>query len=113
MLIVKYLHTKNMHAGQRQLQYILGLKYWIQSAQYIIKQCVYKCTSCMRQRGKHFQKHMVNLPQHRLDLRLPFINKGIDFAGPIQIQSWRDRGSRILQMLDNNLCLLNYQDYSY
>lgn len=93
-LIVRYYHLQFLHAGSRQLQYLLGIKYWIPSVVHIIKQCVYKCVICMRHRNKPFEQQMGNLPKYRLESVTAFQNAGVDFAGPVLMRSWKGRGSK-------------------
>ncbi|XP_036346466.1 uncharacterized protein LOC118755749 [Rhagoletis pomonella] len=94
-LIVRDYHIRYLHAGHRQLHYLLALKYWIPGVTYVIKQCIFKCTVCMRHRGISYQQQMGDIPKYRLDPGSPFLNTGIDFAGPIQVRSWKGRGSKL------------------
>ena len=40
-LIFQHYHTKHLHAGNRQLQYLLGLKYWIPGVSQVIRRTIY------------------------------------------------------------------------
>ncbi|XP_065355419.1 uncharacterized protein LOC135949893 [Calliphora vicina] len=93
-LIVRHFHTKHLHAGKRQLQYSLGLKYWIPEVFQVIKRTIYQCTTCLRFRQRPFQQRMGDLPSCRLQPGSTFLYVGIDFAGPMFIRSWKGRGSR-------------------
>lgn len=94
LLIVRYYHIKYLHAGTRQMHYLLSLKYWIPNVTYLIKRVYYSCTICMRFRQLPYQQRMGDLPNHRVQPGSTFINVGIDFAGPILIRSWKGRGSK-------------------
>ncbi|XP_065354790.1 uncharacterized protein LOC135949223 [Calliphora vicina] len=93
-LIVEHYHNNYLHAGTRQMQYLLGLKYWIPNITYLLKRTVYKCTTCMRFRQKPYQQRMGELPSYRVQPGSTFLHVGIDFAGPILIRSWKGRGSQ-------------------
>ncbi|XP_017468483.1 PREDICTED: uncharacterized protein LOC108360631 [Rhagoletis zephyria] len=94
-LIINDYHVRNLHAGNRQLLYLLGIRYWIPRGTIAIKRCIYKCTVCMRQRGIPHQQQMGTIPRPRLNPGSAFLNTGVDFAGPIQIRSLKGRGSRL------------------
>lgn len=94
-LLVDYYHSKYLHAGHRQTLYLIGLKYWIPHVTCVVKRFVYKCITCMRFRSISYQQQMANLPQNRIQPSAAFINTGVDFAGPIQVRSWKGRGSRL------------------
>lgn len=93
-LIVRDYHQRYLHAGTRQLQYLLGLKYWIPEVTTIIKRVVHQCTTCMRFRQKSYQQRMGDLPSYRLQPGSTFLHVGIDFAGPMLVRSWKGRGSK-------------------
>ncbi|XP_065360529.1 uncharacterized protein LOC135954335 [Calliphora vicina] len=82
-LIVRHYHLHHLHAGTRQLQYLLSLKYWIPDVIYFIKGTVYKCTTCMRFRQIY-----------RVQPCPTFERVGVDFAGPTLVKSWKGRGSK-------------------
>ncbi|XP_055910470.1 uncharacterized protein LOC129944834 [Eupeodes corollae] len=93
-LIVSDCHISNMHAGIRQMTYLLHLNYFILGVHHVIKRCVYKCPTCVRQRGIPYQQKMGNLPQQRLEPGVTFGNTGVDYAGPFTARSWRGRGAK-------------------
>ena len=43
LLIVRYYHKNHFLSGVKQLQYLLGLQYWITNVIYFIKRTIYKC----------------------------------------------------------------------
>ncbi|XP_036329713.1 uncharacterized protein LOC118741847 [Rhagoletis pomonella] len=100
-LIVRGYHIRYLHAGHRQLHYLLALKYWIPGVTYVIKQCIFKCTVCMRHRGISYQQQMGDIPKYRLDPGSPFLNTGIDFAGPIQRLSLHHYEDSLRRFSDN------------
>ncbi|XP_037812325.1 uncharacterized protein LOC119604046 [Lucilia sericata] len=93
-LIVRHYHLHHLHAGTRQLQYLLSLKYWIPDVIHLIKRTVYKCTTCMRFRQIPYQQRMGDLPSYRVQPCPTFERVGVDFAGPTLVKSWKGRGSK-------------------
>ena len=79
-LIVQHYHTKYLHAGNRQLHYLLGSKYWIPGVSQVIKRTIYQCTTCMRFRQSSFQQRMGDLPSCRLQPSSTFLYIGIDIT---------------------------------
>jgi len=53
-----------------------------------------KCIQCTRFRRKRAQQLMGQLPKERVTPSRPFLNSGIDYAGPFSLKTWRGRNAR-------------------
>ncbi|XP_055918591.1 uncharacterized protein LOC129950692 [Eupeodes corollae] len=93
-LIVLDCHMRNLHAGIRQMTYLLSLEHFIVDVHHAVKRCIYKCPDCMRQRAIPFKQQMGDLPRQRLEPGLAFNNTGVDYAGPFIVSSWKGRGAK-------------------
>ncbi|XP_055837216.1 uncharacterized protein LOC129905699 [Episyrphus balteatus] len=93
-LIVLDCHMRNLHAGIRQMTYLLSLEHFIVDVHHAVKRCIYKCPNCMRQRAIPFKQQMGDLPRQRLEPGLAFNNAGVDYAGPFIVSSWKGRGAK-------------------
>ena len=61
--------------------------------QHVIRQCV----TCFIVKSRGFEYLMGNLPEHRLQSNLPFLNVGVDYCGPFFIKEKRHRNRNKLR----------------
>ncbi|XP_028171679.1 uncharacterized protein LOC114360986 isoform X2 [Ostrinia furnacalis] len=96
-LIMEKQHLISLHAGPLLLLSQIRQKYWPLGGRNLAKQVVNSCVRCVRQKAKTTQPIMGNLPKDRLHLEYPFLNTGVDYAGPVMILNRKGRGSRLIK----------------
>ena len=89
-LIIRCHHNRSHHSGIRDtLNSVRGM-YWIIRGREAVKKVIRKCIVCLRAEGKPYPTpHMPDLPEERVNDGPPFINTGVDFAGPLYV--WKER----------------------
>ncbi|KAJ8722107.1 hypothetical protein PYW08_004509 [Mythimna loreyi] len=93
-LIIADAHHKTLHGGVQLMLYYLRSKYWIIKAKSMAKKYVHKCIICARLSATSRAQIMGDLPEERVTPTRPFLNSGVDFAGPFQILLSKGRGNR-------------------
>ena len=76
------------------MQLILGSirqTYWIVGGRAPVRSYILKCVLCARHRGIRVQQLIGQFPLARLTPALAFLNSGVDYAGPISLESWKGR----------------------
>jgi len=92
-ILIDYYHKKYLHTGPYLLFSLLRHKYWILSARNLIRQRIRSCNYCFKFKPKPNFPIMANLPAPRVNPQLkPFIDTGVDYAGPFTITLTRRRG---------------------
>ena len=89
-LIIRCHHYRSHHSGIRDtLNSVRGM-YWIIRGREAVKKVIRKCIVCLRAEGKPCPTpHMPDLPEERVNDGPPFMNTGVDFAGPLYV--WKER----------------------
>lgn len=85
-IIVRHLHEKHFHVGQRGLLSIVRERYWPINAKQLIKKIVTKCYVCFRHNPPPVNQFMGNLPDYRITPSPVFSNTGVDYAGPVYLK---------------------------
>lgn len=93
-LIIADAHRKTLHGGIQLMLCYLRSKYWILKAKSIIRKHVHKCLICARLSATTRAQIMGDLPDERVTPSRPFLNSGVDFAGPFQILLSKGRGNK-------------------
>ncbi|XP_055859349.1 uncharacterized protein LOC129921511 [Episyrphus balteatus] len=96
-LVVRDAHKNTFHGGMQQMISFIRQKYWIGQIRPSVKHQLHRCISCYRQKAAEMQQLMGNLPSARVRMSRPFSHTGVDYAGPIEIKSWKARGAKILK----------------
>ncbi|XP_055840517.1 uncharacterized protein LOC129908191 [Episyrphus balteatus] len=96
-LVVREAHKNTLHGGIQQMISYIRQRYWIGQIRRSVKYQLFRCTSCFRQKAFEMQQLMGNLPAARVRMAKPFSHTGVDYAGPIDIKSWKARGAKILK----------------
>ncbi|XP_037969350.2 uncharacterized protein LOC119692531 isoform X2 [Plutella xylostella] len=94
-LIFEFHHITLLHAGPLLMLSCIRQNYWPLSGRYLAKRIVRTCVRCFRVKPKTIQPVMGNLPSHRTKLEFPFLNTGVDCAGPVLIADRSGRGARL------------------
>ncbi|KAL6442302.1 hypothetical protein ACFW04_002511 [Cataglyphis niger] len=83
-----------MHGG---IQLTLGSvrqRYWIPRGRQLVKAIIQRCVIYARWRAATQQQIMGDLPRFRVTPERPFLQTGVDYAGPIQLRTTKGRGHR-------------------
>lgn len=91
-LVIDEAHKKTLHGGPTLMLSHLRTKYWIPSARTKVKGYVHKCVKCKRYSASIQTPLMGQLPTSRVTPARPFLNSGVDFAGPISMRTSKGRG---------------------
>ncbi|XP_075213757.1 uncharacterized protein LOC142319964 [Lycorma delicatula] len=86
MFIIKAEHLRLLHAAPQLLLASLRLKFWIPRARKVIRSVIHNCVTCFRFKASSANQLMGQLPKHRVEISRPFLNSGVDYAGPFQIK---------------------------
>ncbi|XP_036140647.1 uncharacterized protein LOC118644911 [Monomorium pharaonis] len=93
-LIISDAHLRTMHGGTQLTLSFIRNDYWIIGGRAPIRSFILKCVRCARFRQKRAQQIMGQLPIERLTPSRPFLNSGVDYAGPFILKNWKGRNSR-------------------
>jgi len=93
-LIISDAHMKMLHGGTQLTLSLIRNEYWIIGGRAPIRSFILKCIRCARYRQKRAHQIMGQLPPERVTPSRPFLNSGIDYAGPIILKSWKGRNSK-------------------
>lgn len=91
-LLIDYTHCNNLHTGPHLLLSILRQKYWILSARNLVRKRIKMCNFCFKFRPKALTPIMSDLPAYRVSEVKPFVETGVDYAGPFYITISKHRG---------------------
>lgn len=93
-LIIKMAHQHTLHGGPKLTEAVLRQRYWIPNGYNVIKSILHECTTCRRYGQRTMTQQMASLPLDRVDSLQAFETCGIDYAGPIQVRTWKGRGHK-------------------
>ncbi|CAG9136375.1 unnamed protein product [Plutella xylostella] len=94
-IIFEAMHKALFHAGPQILLANIRLSYWPLNGKNLSKKIVRQCVRCVRFKSQPIQIKMGNLPTDRTHLEFPFLNVGVDYAGPVLIADRKGRGCRL------------------
>uniref|UniRef100_A0A914P715 Integrase zinc-binding domain-containing protein n=1 Tax=Panagrolaimus davidi TaxID=227884 RepID=A0A914P715_9BILA len=85
-LLIKNIHDKFGHAGITTVVAELRQRFYLPKAIQVVRKVIRNCNQCKREKAKPFSlPPMPVLPVERTLECLPFINSGVDYAGPFNI----------------------------
>ncbi|XP_043474379.1 uncharacterized protein LOC122506330 [Leptopilina heterotoma] len=93
-LIIQEAHSRTLHGGTQLTLSHIRKRFWIIGGRQSVKSYILKCVKCARERGLRAQQLMGQLPLSRIKPSRPFLNTGVDYAGPISIKAWKGRGAK-------------------
>lgn len=93
-LIIADAHQRTFHGGTQATLSFIRNDYWIVGGRAPVRSFILKCVRCARFRQKRAQQIIGQLPPERVIPSRPFLNSGIDYAGPLHIKNWKGRNSR-------------------
>ena len=90
-LVVQDYHERVFHSGVRETLNALRNKYWIFRGREVVKSCIKPCIICKKLEGLPFSTvQRLDLPAYRVEEGPPFLNVGLDFAGPLYVSHSKD-----------------------
>lgn len=96
LLFDKY-HKTLFHAGPQLLLATIRHNYWPLGGRLLAKKTVHSCIKCCRLKAETVQPIMGHLPTQRVQLEFPFLETGVDYAGPMLIADRKGRGCRLIK----------------
>nr|XP_012232072.1 PREDICTED: uncharacterized protein LOC105677797 [Linepithema humile] len=93
-LLVASCHLRSLHGGVQLTMGLFRLRFWVPRGRAVVKQALHRCITCTRWRAATPQPPMGNLPQGRVTPARPFLRTGLDYAGPILVQTSKGRGHK-------------------
>lgn len=94
-LIIRDAHYRNLHAGTQAILADVRNNYWPISGKDAIRRVLRKCIICYRVKPTIATQLMGNLPIHRVTQARPFLNTGVDYAGPFNIKISRNKTGKV------------------
>jgi len=92
-IILRERHERLLHCPPEQLLHDVRQRFWPISGRREVRKIVKKCIKCYQFHPIPAEVKMGNLPSERVrGSDHPFVNIGIDYAGPIQVRESRRRG---------------------
>ncbi|XP_046417532.1 uncharacterized protein LOC124178336 [Neodiprion fabricii] len=93
-LVIDQAHRKTLHGGTQVTLVTLRSQYWVVGGRVPVRSFIRRCITCIRNRAMLGYQLMGQLPPSRFSQVCPFINSGVDYAGPIFLRTFRGRGAR-------------------
>ncbi|XP_055918573.1 uncharacterized protein LOC129950673 [Eupeodes corollae] len=93
-LVMRDAHNKTLHGGNQQTAAFIRMTYWITRLKQHVKKHIHNCPICFRYKKRSLQQLMGSLPAPRVRISRPFTHTGVDYAGPIEIKTWKGRGAK-------------------
>ncbi|XP_029166208.1 uncharacterized protein LOC114937014 [Nylanderia fulva] len=93
-LCVIVCHRRTLHGKVQLTLRLLRQQFWIPRGRMVVKQRIRKCITCTRWQAAFPQPLMGNLPTSRVTPGRPFLDTGVDYAGPVPMRTSPGRGQR-------------------
>ncbi|XP_075977746.1 uncharacterized protein LOC142977620 [Anticarsia gemmatalis] len=93
-LIVADAHEMTFHGGQQLMLNFIRTRYWITRVKGMVRAHIRSCIPCIRYAATTKHQLMGELPVSRVTPSKPFLNSGVDYAGPINMRVSKGRGQR-------------------
>lgn len=85
-LLLTHAHKANLHGGVQLMSQFLRKRYWIPKLRQEARKFVNTCVRCVREAQNTAQQIIAELPEVRLKPAEPFVNVGVDMAGPYNMR---------------------------
>ncbi|KMQ88303.1 gag-pol polyprotein precursor [Lasius niger] len=93
-LLIRHHHHSTLHGGTQLTLSLLRRHFWILGGRVPVRAFIQRCMTCARHRASTSNQRMGQLPPSRVTPCRPFLNAGIDYAGPITLKTFRGRGAK-------------------
>ena len=90
-IIFKHYHKSEKHCGPTALLAHLSTLMYVPSARRLARSVCASCVLCRRRTPTPLTQLMGDLPAHRVNPALCFVNTGLDYAGPITLKRGNPR----------------------
>ena len=91
IIIFEHYHRAEGHCGPTALLALLSTRVYVLSARRLARSVCAQCITCRRLSPTPLTQMMGDLPAHRVNPALCFVNTGLDYAGPIQLKRGNPR----------------------
>lgn len=81
-MLLEYAHRKTKHGGVQVTSHFIRQCYWIPKLRSELRQHIHKCVVCARLNAIYAEQLMAELLEERISQGKPFIQTGVDYAGP-------------------------------
>jgi hypothetical protein len=88
-------HLRLLHADPQLLSASLRQQYWIPRMKHVIHPILHHCLPCFKLKAAASQQLMGQLSLAKVTVANPFLNAGIDYVGPFEINSGNTRSKTI------------------
>jgi hypothetical protein len=85
---------RTLHGGTSQTIAFLRRKYWIVDCKNLVRAHIHQFMVCFHFKAKVSEQIMGILPKERIQPCHPFIHVGVDYAGPYNIRTTKERGHK-------------------
>ncbi|XP_066590640.1 uncharacterized protein [Prorops nasuta] len=96
-ILIRQTHLDTLHGGLQLTLSTLRQKFWVINARNLVKSCVHKCITCVRERAKLGSQLMGSLPAARVSRSLTFEHTGVDYAGPFIVKLHHGRNAKSIK----------------
>ncbi|XP_066595435.1 uncharacterized protein [Prorops nasuta] len=96
-ILIRQTHLETLHGGLQLTLSTLGQRFWVVNARNLVKSCVHKCITCVRERAKLGTQLMGSLPVARVSRSFTFEHTGVDYAGPFSVKLHHGRNAKAIK----------------
>ena len=96
-LLIRECHIRTLHGGFQLVLSTIRQRYWIIRARDSIRRITRSCVTCRKVKSNSMKQLMGNLPSPRVNISHPFLQTGVDYAGPFEIIKTRGRGAKTIK----------------
>ena len=93
-MVISEAHQRTLHGGTQDTLSFIRHEFWILGGRTPVSSFIWKCIKCARYRQKRAQQLMGQLPSERITPSRPFLHSGVDYAGPLNLKTWKGRAAR-------------------
>ncbi|XP_073956197.1 uncharacterized protein [Choristoneura fumiferana] len=97
---IKKTHEENYHVGVSHTLSILRNKYWIPQGRAQVQKVIRRCPQCLKHAGGPYKLPAPpTLPSERVNYSPPFTFTGLDYLGPVLVETSKGREKRWICIL--------------
>ncbi|XP_067210840.1 uncharacterized protein [Linepithema humile] len=93
-LIIGDAHIRSLHGGTQLTTLLIREEFWVVGGRTTVRSHILKCVKCLRFRQLRARQLMGQLPPERVLPSRPFLNTGVDYAGPFTLKTWKGKNAR-------------------
>ncbi|XP_066582970.1 uncharacterized protein [Prorops nasuta] len=96
-ILIRQTHLETLHGGLQLTLSTLRQRFWVVNARNLVKSCVHKCITYVRERAKLGSQLMGSLPAARVSRSFTFEHTGVDYAGPFSVKLHHGRNAKAIK----------------